>query len=643
MIKFQIFQLYFTDIHDRILVDICFIFLKSYLFELVLIDKEPRKFFETIQDACNDQKEVTLKSQSMKLIEYSCELRSKHRNFVIKFSLELIGEYIDRISANPASFDINPNALKYMGQASIAKSKFIRNYCNSNFIMHSSTEELLDVSLIILSSLSYLIVKRENWKSTLMKRIHQLGPIIISNGSKLIKCRFVLLMGYYSDIFLKTKVSLKSFASLHPKKDHKLLKFEEILKFLCECCTLPDALAHQAIDALQSIVNDNTIAFYVKKNPFNVIDILIKAVKDVTIEEFFNLIFVISSFDSITQEQMVSLVKNCVTKIQQQIKILDQNNLIPKVIIKGKEILEKKEAHIISQLWKLINNILKVCDDSIVKMIDPLIQPLLDYNRGSQIFILEPEVYKQKGNVFTDKIKGSFKILIKKKEILTPEIYETLIEIIKGGGNDFWRDIDNIDYLLEIAKINIFCNFNDYHVENIFGCIFLQKSILYLKKYLIIDEVGEEMTKEISNLVIPKSKITFVADNPPTPKQQEDIYETYLRLLQTDSFKENDQASQHEKEGPRGLAKSRGAEDKRLSLDPYYSGSTCFANIIAKNLIKEEAKSKDEEDNYSDKPKSKAEPIFSLNASNMIDNSVTQTSHLAPQVNDKLLNIIQSS
>jgi len=108
------------------------------------------------------------------------------------------------MSINPDALGINPKALAYMGQASIAKSKLIREYCNSNFIMHSSSEELLDVAFIMLSSLSYLVVKNDTFKLSIVKRIHQIGPLIMSEGSKLIQSRFILLIGYYSDIFIQT-------------------------------------------------------------------------------------------------------------------------------------------------------------------------------------------------------------------------------------------------------------------------------------------------------------------------------------------------------------------------------------------------------------------------------------------------------
>lgn len=174
------------------------------------------------------------------MIEYSCDLRSKNRNFILKFSLELIKEYIDRTS-DKASQGLSPKVVKYMGQASVARSKLIREYCNSNFIMHSSTEELLDVSFTVLSSLSYLVEKNETLKFELVQRIHQLGPNIMKNGSKLIQTRFVLLMGYYSDLFNTVKIQdLKSPDSNSQKsprregKSLKILKFEEILVFLCK-------------------------------------------------------------------------------------------------------------------------------------------------------------------------------------------------------------------------------------------------------------------------------------------------------------------------------------------------------------------------------------------------------------------------
>jgi len=70
MMKFSIFQEYFKEYYGRILVDISFVFLKSYVFELILVEKKPKEFYNIIQDACSDQKLINLKSQSMKFIEF---------------------------------------------------------------------------------------------------------------------------------------------------------------------------------------------------------------------------------------------------------------------------------------------------------------------------------------------------------------------------------------------------------------------------------------------------------------------------------------------------------------------------------------------------------------------------------------------
>ena len=96
----------------------------------------------------------------------------------------------------------------------------------------TTTEEQLDTSLITLASLSYLVVKNEVYKFSLIKRIHQLGPLIIEKGSKLIQLRFILLAGYYLDILAENRVSNELHEPLLPEREERSLSFEEVVMFL---------------------------------------------------------------------------------------------------------------------------------------------------------------------------------------------------------------------------------------------------------------------------------------------------------------------------------------------------------------------------------------------------------------------------
>ena len=271
-------------------------------------------------DAWSQQSRINMKSQSMKLIEFTWELNQKYAKFVIGFALELIKEHIQRMSVNPETLGISPNALKYMGEAAVAKSKLIRAFWNSNFILWSNSEELLDVALQLLSSLSYILVKYDNFKNLLVKLVYKLGPIIMDNGSKLIQSRFILFLGYYFDIILNTKIS-KSLLLKSPEnwkerlvifeesineqisnemgqnkgKSIKLYKNEDVLQgiintckttnelnnyfyliFLCTWWFSKTALAYQAIDTLRSIISDKNLQSYLVRIIPYVVEILVQ-------------------------------------------------------------------------------------------------------------------------------------------------------------------------------------------------------------------------------------------------------------------------------------------------------------------------------------------------------------------------------
>jgi hypothetical protein len=144
--------------------------------------------------------------------------------------------------------------LEFMGHILLkTEEAYLENVLKKFNLFFSSAEELLDITLVTLSILSYALVKRGDLLQSLDKLIlPNLEQFLTPQAPLLIRTRFCLFLSFYLDqLFTTAPRELQESA------------FERVLFFLLEALALPKdhkILSLQALDVLTTQVNDSILS-----------------------------------------------------------------------------------------------------------------------------------------------------------------------------------------------------------------------------------------------------------------------------------------------------------------------------------------------------------------------------------------------
>ena len=308
------------------------------------------------------------------------------------------------------------------------------NYNNCKVLMNLTDEDLIDVSITILTMVSYALPKDDALKARFIQAVEKTTKPIMDRNSLMLNCRLTCLLGYYIDILYKTEEHM----------------FFEVIKMFISSLNQGEetqALAYQSSDTLNTIINDNDIIPRVKPIISDIIKSIAPAVLTVKIPDFFDCISEIFKYyhESITAEDFNLLLEHLVKRIDTDVnKSKGEAATQSPFQIKGSGPVERMNDHFttttgVNKCWSIIISILET--DHYIENYLEQIEDQLKYLFG---LLSDPSRIE-----FDDDIVKSMKIIITKSgkvsdvmKILFPYlkktfekhkfIYSELFDLIKA-------------------------------------------------------------------------------------------------------------------------------------------------------------------------------------------------------------------
>jgi hypothetical protein len=484
---------YVKDLHEcyisygvRLFTDIGFSFLRTMKTEKEEMVDNPSEFIKLALDVWDRQKFAHIKSQAAKFIETLADKLTGMFIPVCSLCCDLL-EY--------AIFK-DPNMDNYP----ILKD----NYNNCKVLMNLTDEDLIDVSITILTMVSYALPKDDALKARFIQAVEKTTKPIMDRNSLMLNCRLTCLLGYYIDILYKTEEHM----------------FFEVIKMFISSLNQGEetqALAYQSSDTLNTIINDNDIIPRVKPIISDIIKSIAPAVLTVKIPDFFDCISEIFKYyhESITAEDFNLLLEHLVKRIDTDVnKSKGEAATQSPFQIKGSGPVERMNDHFttttgVNKWWSIIISILET--DHYIENYLEQIEDQLKYLFG---LLSDPSRIE-----FDDDIVKSMKIIITKSgkvsdvmKILFPYlkktfekhkfIYSELFDLIKA----YWKTdkefiFSNPNHVQDIFGFGVETLFNEDHCAN--GAVYLVQLFLMLKDdncvltQAIVPEVLSQVLKRI--------------------------------------------------------------------------------------------------------------------------------------------------
>lgn len=169
------------------------------------------------------------------------------------------------------------------------------NFEDSRFFKYCSNKDMMDVSIMVLTMISYALPKNEALKKRFTEVLEKTTKPIMDQQDLILNCRLTCLLGYYIDILYKDQPDV--FNSVIKMFITSLNQQEETL-----------ALTYQSSDTLNTIINDNDIVPRMRPIINDVLTYIYDAVLVVKIPEFFDFLEEIFKFYK-TELNTESIVK----------------------------------------------------------------------------------------------------------------------------------------------------------------------------------------------------------------------------------------------------------------------------------------------------------------------------------------------
>lgn len=339
MLEDNNFYAFFSQMKEKVIVDICLILLRTTLKEKGYLIADPENFINLALDTCDKQQSGVCKTESAKLLEAICDHIDGALTFVGNFCSEAMNY---ACKGNDTSLIPNyPTLAQFTASCP--------------FLSKSSPELIVETCIMALADISYLSTRRADMIEKIDSVIEENMEIIMEGSSILIKCRFVLLLAYYAD-------------HLFPNKQ---TEFSRCIEFMVKCLSLDGnerVLALQSADALKSIISDEDMIKRIEMFINKLVPYFTGMVENIKLLSFFNILkSVIRSYAEAMDDSVVALVKA----------------LTNRIIIELKDCLSKgqKINMTITNCWNIIRII---CDDNsffpqCLNGIEEALLPLFNY------------------------------------------------------------------------------------------------------------------------------------------------------------------------------------------------------------------------------------------------------------------------
>jgi hypothetical protein len=292
---------YIKDYHEefkkhgnRLLTDIGFMYSMTMIEEKREMTDNPAEFVKIALDVCDRQKFIIMKSQAAKFIE-------------------TIGDKVDQVFQQNCLLACDILEQAVMNDQNLENYAILKDhYEHSTFMRVSSTEDKIDVAIMMLTMSSYALPKDDNLKKRFIEVVEKVTMPIMNIKSLLLNCRLTIMLGYYMDILYKEND--EDFWNL-------LDMFMSSLSGGEDC----KALAIQSSDTLNTIINDNDIIPRIVPILPNLIHKVSECTMKVDIVEFFDFTSEIFKFykDTMSREDFCMLFTHVVQRI-----ILEINKII---------------------------------------------------------------------------------------------------------------------------------------------------------------------------------------------------------------------------------------------------------------------------------------------------------------------------
>lgn len=454
----------YKNIGYRLLTDIGFPFLRTMSEEKLEMTDNPAEFVKLALDVCDRQKFLHLKSQAAKFIETIGDKIKGIFPSLCHLTLDIL-EYA--VIKDP-NMDLYPTLKEH--------------YQDSKFFKYCSDEDLIDVSILTLTMVSYALPKDATLKSRFISIVEKVTKPILDRNSLLLNCRLTIMLGYYIDILYKNDESVF---------------FQVINMFINSLTSGEDALAlaHQSADTLNTIINDNDIIPRVRPMINELLKDVAGCIMSVRIPDFFDFLSEIFKFykDDINEESLILTIKCLVQRIEKDVTDAKGEARAENPFQVEQVQREKSESSTfttsmsVQKCWSIIISILET--DTYIEKYLPQMEEELKYLFG---LLCDPSRIE-----FDDEIVKAMKIIITKSgrisetmRILFPYlkkshekhkfIYSELFDVIKAYckvDKDFI--FSTPDHLQNIFGYGVQTLFNGDHTAN--GAVYLIQLFLLLK------------------------------------------------------------------------------------------------------------------------------------------------------------------
>lgn len=478
----------FTKYGLLLLTDIGFPFLRTSKAEIMEMHDNPSEFVKLALDVWDRQKFNILKSQSAKFIE---TIGDKVPGMFKKIAELCLDVLLYAITKEP-NMDLYPTLNKHN-----ADCKFF-TYC--------SDEDLIDVSLLTITMISYALPKQEKLKTRFIDVWEKITRPIMERDSTLLNCRLTIMLGYYIDILYK--------------KDESI--FFEVISMFIQSLTANEenyALAFQSADTLNTIINDNDIIPRITPFINELLEKVSECIIVVEIPDFFEFISEIFKFyrESITKDSLILIIRCIVRRILNDVNMNSSKESkgknpfqVEESKASGKSHSSSKSTIIISRCWSIIIDILK-CKEFIETSLPEIEEELkvlfgllwdpnkIDFDddiiKWMKIIISNSRQLSDTMKVLFPYMKNSFE----KHKFLFSELFDLIKVYWKSAKEFVFSSQDNINNIFGFGVQTLF-------TENrtVNGAVYLIQLFLMLKRdesssYLdtVVPEVIEKVISRI--------------------------------------------------------------------------------------------------------------------------------------------------
>ena len=481
---------FFLEYGMRLFTDIGFPFLRTLEDEKAEAIDNPNEFINLALDVCDRQRMYHVKSQAARFIETMADKLPNVFGPLCNLCWDLLGFSVFKEQGLNNQAEVEQLASNY--------PTLKDNYAESKFFTYGTNEDWIDISMIVLTMVSYALPKDETLKERFTEILEKVTEPIMLTENLILNCRLTCLLGYYIDILYK--------------EDN--LIFNKVIKMFITSLNQNEenhALALQSSDTLNTIINDNDIVPRIKP----IINELLFAVNDailtVKIPHFFEFLEEIFKYykDDILKENVVICVNYLVKRIENDVtnnkgKSWKENPFQQHAPgpIEGKDTEKIENTISIQKCWGVIMRILETgsyVENFGVELINELkilFGGLVDPSRidFDDDIVKSMKICINKTKHIDDVMKTLFGLLgntFKKYKYIYPELFDLIKAYIKTDKAFIFSDPNNIQMLFGYGVETVY---NEHHTIN--GAIYLIQLLLLLK-----DDVHTESEAVIPELL----------------------------------------------------------------------------------------------------------------------------------------------